>query len=271
MITFLSDFGTGHESVGLAHGVMGRIAPEVRVIDLTHSIGPGDIRGGALALTRAIQYLPEGVVLAAVDTLRPDPVRAIAAATASGIVVGPDNGLLSPAVAMVGGATVIVEITNPEFRIPSPGAASMVRDVLGPAAAVLASGQAGLMDLGPPVEPGSVWPLLLPLPEVDEGAVVGEAWWVNGSGHIQTNIGSADLEVAGWREGLTGTLKVGSSLFSLTWGAGPDRGDGDAFVYVDEYGLMTIGSDAGAVEEALRLAPGMAVTLRGPGPRTTNR
>jgi hypothetical protein len=271
MITFLSDFGTGHESVGLAHGVIGRIAPQERVIDLTHSIAPGDIRAGALALTRAIQYLPEGVVLAAVDTLRPDPVRAIAAVTASGIVVGPDNGLLSPAVAMVGGASVIVEIANPEFRIPSPGASSMVRDVLAPAAAVLASGQAELTELGSPVEPMSVRPLLLPLPEITEGSVVGEAWWVNGSGHIQTNIGAGDLEVAGWREGLSGTLTVGASFYSLAWAAGPDRGDSDAFVYVDEYGLMTIGSDTGDVEDVLRLVPGMAVTLRSPAPRTTIR
>ncbi|MDX1447963.1 MAG: SAM-dependent chlorinase/fluorinase [Acidimicrobiia bacterium] len=114
-ISFLSDFGSDDEFVGVVHGVVARLAPEVRVLDVTHSVRRGDVRAGALALTRAIQYLPEGVILAVVDPGVGTERRAIAARTDSGIFVGPDNGVLSPAVAMVGGADMIVSIENPDM------------------------------------------------------------------------------------------------------------------------------------------------------------
>jgi S-adenosylmethionine hydrolase len=189
-ITFLSDFGLVDEFVGVVHGVIARLAPKTRVIDLTHGIPRGDVRSGALALVRSVQYVPEGVALAVVDPGVGTDRRAIAAETPWGFFVGPDNGLLGPAVALVGGASAIVSIENDELRIPSAGATFHGRDVFAPAAAVLATGDAGLDDLGPRVDPGSVTPLLLPLPEVGEGKVDGEAWWVDTFGNVQTIIGA---------------------------------------------------------------------------------
>ena len=66
-ITFMSDFGTDDEFVGVVHGVIATLAPRCRVIDLNHRIPRGDVRSGALALLRAIQYMPPGVILAVVD------------------------------------------------------------------------------------------------------------------------------------------------------------------------------------------------------------
>ena len=53
-ISFLSDFGTDDEFVGVVHGVMARIAPESRVIDINHRIPAGNVRAGALSLLRAV-------------------------------------------------------------------------------------------------------------------------------------------------------------------------------------------------------------------------
>ena len=92
-ISFLSDFGTDDEFVGVVHGVIARIAPEVRVIDVTHGVPRGDVRAGALSLMRAIQYLPEGVALAVVDPGVGTSRLPIAAETPWGYFVGPDNGL----------------------------------------------------------------------------------------------------------------------------------------------------------------------------------
>ena len=66
-ISILTDFGYDDEFVGVVHGVIARISPSVRVLDITHGIGRGDIHGGAMALTRAVQFMPEGVFLAVVD------------------------------------------------------------------------------------------------------------------------------------------------------------------------------------------------------------
>ena len=137
-ISFLSDFGYEDEFVGVVHGVIARIAPTTRIIDITHGIGHGDIHGGAMALTRAVQFMPDGVFLGVVDPGVGTDRRAIAARTPVGFFVGPDNGLLAPAVAMVGGADLIVSLEDALYQLPSAGGTFAGRDVFGPAAAVLA-------------------------------------------------------------------------------------------------------------------------------------
>ena len=140
-ITFLSDYGTGDEFVGVVHSVIRSIAPEVRVIDLTHEIRPYDVRAGSLTLGRAAQYLCPGVVLAVVDPGVGTSRRGIAVEVGGGqsYLVGPDNGLLASAVAMSGGATAAIELTNPTYQLPAPGATFAGRDIFAPAAATSAS------------------------------------------------------------------------------------------------------------------------------------
>ncbi|MGH2689997.1 MAG: SAM-dependent chlorinase/fluorinase, partial [Actinomycetota bacterium] len=66
-ISFLSDYGHADEFVGVCKAVILRFAPAARIVDISHEIPPHDIRAGALALARSVQYLPPGVVLAVVD------------------------------------------------------------------------------------------------------------------------------------------------------------------------------------------------------------
>lgn len=261
-ISFLSDFGRDDEFVGVVHGVVAKLAPEVRVVDVTHSIRRGDVRAGALALTRAIQYLPDGVVLAVVDPGVGTERRAIAAGTASGIFVGPDNGLLSPAVAMVGGAERIVSIENPEMRIPSAGETFHGRDVFGPAAALLASGEATLDDCGPEVDPESVTPLLLPLPEVTDGVVTATAWWVDRFGNVQTNASPDELATAGITGESTVTVRIGSTEHEAPWvGVYGEVDEGELLLHVDGSGLIALAVRGGSAAELLRVAEGQTVTL----------
>ncbi|MEX2279791.1 MAG: SAM-dependent chlorinase/fluorinase [Acidimicrobiia bacterium] len=261
-ISFLSDFGRDDEFVGVVHGVIARLAPEVSVVDVTHSIRPGDIRAGALALTRAIQYLPEGVILAVVDPGVGTARRAIAAHTPVGIFVGPDNGLLSPAVAMVGGADLIVAVENPEMRIPSAGETFHGRDVFGPAAALLASGEASLEECGPEVSPESVVPLLLPLPEAEPGQITGTAWWIDRFGNTQTNISADEMTLAGIGSDTTVTVRVGSSEYEVPWvGVYGEVDAGELLLHIDGSGLMALAVRGGSAAETLRLSEGQAVVF----------
>ena len=66
-ITFLSDYGNADDFVGVCHAVMARIAPDARIIDLTHGIPRHDVRSGALVLRRALPYCAPGVHLSVVD------------------------------------------------------------------------------------------------------------------------------------------------------------------------------------------------------------
>ena len=265
-ISFLSDFGLADEFVGVVHGVLSKMSPDSRVIDVGHGTPRGDVRAAALALTRAIQYLPEGVALVVVDPGVGSERRALALETEWGYFVGPDNGVLSPAVAMVGGATLIVSIDNPEARIPSPGETFHGRDVFAPAAGLLASGEASILDLGAELGPGSVQPLLLPLPETEGNVVTGEAWWVDSFGNVQTNIGPDDLAAVGLAPGSTLTVKVGATLHTIPWAtAYSDVDSGEPLIHVDSVGLIAIAVRDGAADEELNLTSGVAVTLAGRG------
>ena len=261
-VSFLSDFGHLDEFVGVVHGVLYRLSPGSSIIDVTHGISAGDVRGGALALTRAIQYLPPGVVLAVVDPGVGTARRAIAAETEFGFFVGPDNGLLSPAVAMMGGAHSIVSIENPEVMIPGPGATFQARDVFAPAAGLLASGEAKLSELGPEVDPASVMPLMLPLPKVEFNMVVGEAWWVDVYGNVETNVGPEDLTLIGARPGEPLVVRVGLTDHEATWvRTFGDVGDRDLAVHVDSAGLVALAVRGGRADEELNAFSGMAITF----------
>ena len=154
------------------------------------------MRAGALALARSIQYLPPGVVLAVVDPGVGTDRRAVAVEVETGYLVGPDNGLLAPAVAMLGGASRVVSLTNPEYQLEAPGATFAGRDIFAPAAGYLAAGTP-LELLGEPVDPLSLVPGTVPLPSDEGGRAAGEVLWIDRYGNAQLNIDPGDLAALG--------------------------------------------------------------------------
>ena len=96
-LTFLSDYGYDDVQVGVCHGVVARLAPQVRVIDVCHAVAAGDVEHGAMMLAAAVPYLPVGVHLAAVDPIRAEgSARPVAVRCSDGSTfVAPDNGLTS--------------------------------------------------------------------------------------------------------------------------------------------------------------------------------
>jgi len=262
-ISFLSDFGRTDEFVGVVHGVIARIAPEVRVLDVGHDFPRGNVRAASLALLRAVQYMPQGVALAVVDPGVGTARKPIAAQTEWGIFIGPDNGLLAPAVAIVGGADKIVSIENPELILPSSGITFDGRDRFAPAAAVIASGQAKIDELGPPVAPGSVTPLIMPLVEHEENAVRGEILWMDRFGNAQSNISPEDLSTIGVEPGDDLIMRIGAVEHRLPWvTAYGDVAEGEGLLHVDSYGQMAIAVRGGRSDEDYPLEDGIAVTLR---------
>lgn len=193
-ISLLSDFGHADEFVGVMHSVIRSIAPDVAIVDITHGIAPFDIRAGGLALARSANYLNPGVVVAVVDPGVGTARRPIAVEVGGGIsvLVGPDNGLLAPAVGMVGGATRAVEISNPEVRLETLGATFDGRDVFAPAAAHLANGVA-LDLLGPEIDTASLMPAVVPVSELTDEGLTAEVLWIDRFGNCQLNIGPDDL------------------------------------------------------------------------------
>lgn len=266
-ISFLTDYGTTDEFVGVVKAVVRDLAPHVTVIDLTHEIPPFDVRAGSLALARCIGYVPSGVVLAVVDPGVATTRRAIAVEVAggAGVLVGPDNGLLAPAVAMAGGADRAVELTNPEYQLDAAGATFAGRDIFAPAAAHLCNG-VELGDLGPEIDPHLLLPATIPLPRDEDGTVVAEVLWVDRFGNAQLNVGPDDLP-ADWGDHVQLQIAaptdpngptVRRAVRSSSFAALPP---GTAGLVLDSYGMLAVALDQRSAAEELGLAAGDQVTL----------
>jgi S-adenosyl-L-methionine hydrolase (adenosine-forming) len=258
-VTFLSDYGLADEFVGVVKSVIRSIAAEVAVIDLTHDIDPHDVRGAGLALARSAQYLVPGVVLAVVDPGVATTRRAIAVEVGNGqsILVGPDNGLLAPAVAMVGGADRAVALTNTDYQLPAPGPTFAGRDVFAPAAAHLCNG-VDLAELGELVDTVTLLPGLMPITREENGGLVAEVLWVDRFGNAQLNVDPDD--VATWGDRVA--LRFGDNRRAAR------RADsyaalktGEVGLVVDSYGLLAITVDRGSAATELGLHAGDPVTL----------
>nr|MDQ3327361.1 SAM-dependent chlorinase/fluorinase [Chloroflexota bacterium] len=104
IVTFLTDFGLAWGPVGACHAVMAELAPDIRIIDLSHGIPPFDRRAGAWVLASVLPYLPVAVHVAVVDPGVGTARLPLALLAARGdVLVGPDNGLLIPVAERLGG------------------------------------------------------------------------------------------------------------------------------------------------------------------------
>lgn len=266
-VSFLSDYGTTDEFVGVVHSVLRDLAPHARVIDLTHGIPPFDVRAGSLALARSIGYVASGVVLAVVDPGVGTQRRGIAVEVAGGegVLVGPDNGLLAPAVAMAGGAERAVELTNTLHHLPAPGATFAGRDVFAPAAAHLCNG-GELTDLGDEVDTDVLLPGVVALPQSDDSRVIAQVLWVDRFGNAQLNVGPDDLPATfGDRITVRSTSpsdpEGGRSRSAVRSSTFADIDPGGLGLLMDSSGLLAIVMDQRSAAEELELAAGDQVTL----------
>ena len=262
-VSFLSDYGTVDEFVGVAKSVIRDLAPHATVIDLTHDIPPHDVRAGALCLARCIQYVAPGVVLAVVDPGVGTDRRAVAVEVAdgAGVLVGPDNGLLASAVAMAGGAGRAVELTNTDYQLPAPGATFAGRDVFAPAAAHLCNG-VDLAELGDPVDPVLLMPGVLPVSRVEDGRTVAEVLWVDRYGNAQLNLDPDDVKELGDRVTLRFRDEVRTAARADAYAEVPSGAIG---LVVDSYGLLSVALDRRSAAAELGLAPGDEVLLEAAG------
>jgi S-adenosylmethionine hydrolase len=258
-VSFLTDYGLDDEFVGVVKSVLRDMAPHVTVVDLTHGVRPFDVRGGSLALARSISYVAEGVVLAVVDPGVGTARRAVAIEVAggSGIVVGPDNGLLAPAVAIVGGAERAVELTNPDLQLPAPGATFAGRDVFAPAVAHLCNG-VDLAELGPAIEPELLMPGMVGLPREEPDGIHAEVLWVDRFGNCQLNVGPDDLAAGTDTWTVTIDSDRRSAKLATTYG---ELGAGSVGLVLDSQGLYSLSFDQRSAASELRLAAGDLVIL----------
>jgi S-adenosyl-L-methionine hydrolase (adenosine-forming) len=206
-ITFLSDYGLQDEFVGICHGVIARICPEARVIDLSHGIPRHDVRAGAAVLEHSLAYVPDGIFLAVVDPDVGARRRAVALKAADGrILVGPDNGLLWPAAQAAGGITIAVDIARSRWRLEPVSATFHGRDIFAPVVAHLTAGVA-LGDVGDPLDPAELIRIEATAPRHEGDTLVAHVRSVDRFGNLSLDVGHEDLAGSGLRLGRAAGVK----------------------------------------------------------------
>jgi hypothetical protein len=263
-IVFLSDFGYRNEWVGICHAVMNRIAPTTAIVDLSHGVPPLDVRGGAVLLADSLPYVDEDAILLAIVDPSVGRDRDVALETNAGrLMVGPDNGLLAPAVAALGGVARVVEITSPDIVLSPISPSFHARDVLAPAAGHLAAG-VGLETLGPALDATSLAELTIPEAMVEPGKIECEVLDLNRFGNVLLNVREpqfAEARFDGAREvQVDSTSASGRARRVSTYG---DVGAGDWGLIVDPRGWMLVirGNPANAAEGLGSVSPGDPIWL----------
>jgi len=259
IITFLSDFGLEDWFVGVVHGVLYERAPDAHVVDLAHSVPPGNVVRGAFMLEAAApDFAPGTVHLAVVDPGVGTARRAIAVAARRQYFVGPDNGLLEWALSAPDARAHALSETR-HFRLPV-SRTFHGRDVFAPAAAALARGER-IEALGPPLTD----PVRLAGSEpVRRGdALLGHVVFVDRFGNALTNLTAASL-IAAWGADAEDreyeVSAVGRSIAGLSRSYG-DAPVGTVVAILGSSGRLEIAQVGGAATERLGLGVGDAVTV----------
>ncbi|HEY2600930.1 MAG TPA: SAM-dependent chlorinase/fluorinase [Thermoleophilaceae bacterium] len=262
IITLLTDYGRDDDFVGVCHAVIAGIAPQARVVDLTHGVARHDVRQGALILRNTLPYLPHGIHVAVVDPQVGTERRAVALRAEDGrIFVGPDNGLLSLAWEKTGGVTEAVDVTRSPHRLEPVSATFHGRDVFCPVAAHLANG-AELAEAGEPLDPDALQIIGLPEPRREGDTLVAHVLSLDRYGNAALNVSHENL--AGTGIVLGGQVEIGSAgerFHAAVAQTFADVRAGDILVYEDSYRALSIAINRGDAAATLQLAPDSEVRI----------
>ena len=222
-IVLTTDFGTSDAFVGVMKGVILSINPNAAIVDLTHEIGPQNLRQGAFVLGVNHPHFPPGTIhVAVVDPGVGTDRKPIVLATPAATFVAPDNGLLSEVVKeYVKDASPNVqhhgtislpaplkcrELSNPLYQKHPVSNTFHGRDIFAPGAAHLSLGVEP-EKFGPAMSEIIYRPLNEPLRVGN--TIVGEVIYTDHFGNLITNISEARLNALANAKG-TVAVEIGT-------------------------------------------------------------
>src|SRR3954451_18731318 len=248
-ITFLSDYGLEDDFVGVCHAVIARIAPDARLVDLTHGLERHDVRTAAMVLRRSLPFCAPGIHLAVVDPGVGTARRAIALRTTDEdrILIGPDNGLLSLAAQRFGGIAEVVDVARSRHRLEPVSMTFHGRDIFAPVAAHLAAG-APLGDAGDPIDADEVVRADMPLAILEEGELFAHAVGFDRFGNVMLDVEHAELTGSGFRLGHGVDVNGRHGVYATTFA---DVAPGELILYEDAYRTLALAVNRGSARELL--------------------
>ena len=276
VIALLTDFGLRDIYVGAMKAVILSICPSARIVDITHAIQRQNTREGAFALMNSCQYFPPGTVFCAVVDPGVGSERLAIAVESQGYrFVGPDNGVLSYALARTGAEYAAVKLENPQYRAEAVSHTFHGRDIFAPAAAHLAREPVLFASMGGALE--SIAQLPAPELRYARQRLIGEALHIDHFGNIITSIGELRwanaeiLELADpWRQSIPplrfsakeAQVTIHSHTAQGILSAYHQAGPGEILAQIDSNGFLEIGANQGDAADRLDVKLGDKVMLR---------
>lgn len=259
VVTLITDYGTQDYYAGALKGVILRIAPEARVVDITHDIEPHNVWHGAVVLWQTWSWYPPGTIhLVVVDPGVGTDRRILLGQYGEQYVVAPDNGLVTLVHRYVP-VEALHTVENRDYFLPDIRPTFHGRDIMAPVAAHLARGVRPA-EFGPALEA----PGLLPVEyeaKSTESTVHGRAVYADRFGTLVTNIREDQIAA------LTSTANVPDVLVNGT-SIGPvrltfsDVAPGEPLALVGGAGLLEIAVNQGRAVDRFGAAPGVRVDVQ---------
>ena len=262
IVTFLSDYGLEDEFVGVCHGVMLRIAPEIEIIDITHNVLRQDVRHGSVVFQQSIKFLPAATHLAVVDPGVGSGRKAVAVVASSGqTFVGPDNGLLIPAAEACGKVEAAYELVAEDYLLSPISQTFQGRDVFAPAAAHIANG-VDPAHLGPPIDVADLVRIDIPDAWVHDDHLHAEVLQVDRFGNLQLNVGHEQLTKVGLEDRTKLEVRLEGHRVRVAFRRTFSEVDPGEFVLVeDSYNYLSLAINKGDARSRLRAHPGSTVIV----------
>ncbi len=248
IITLLTDFGFEDPYVGIMKGVILKLNPTVRLVDLTHSVEPGNIRQAACALRDSFHFFPESTIhVAVVDPGVGTRRRPILVQSRGHLFVGPDNGLFWPLLKDDPRA-LMVHLTKEMFFLPVISNTFHGRDIFAPVAGHLSLG-------ADPLEMGDIIQNPVTLPDMEatqEGdALVGRISRVDHFGNVVTNVHRDELvRFLGDRQAIIRVAGKTINGIAQTYADGPE---GELLALFGSTGHLEIAVNSGRADRHLGL------------------
>ncbi len=263
-IVFMTDFGTVDDSVAICRGVMYSLAPDARIVDLTHQVTPFSILDGARFLYGATPYYPAGTVfVVVVDPTVGSTRKAVVVKSKRGqYFVLPDNGLMT-LVQDRDGIESAREITNRDWMIGAALSSTFHgRDIFSPVGAHLVRGD-DWTGVGPELDVSKLVRLDIAVAKLDDRGLTGQVIATDGPfGNLVTNISGEDFLKLGYPRGQSAHVVLGTGEMDIpfvrTFSDVPLK---QPLLYIDSRGRLGLAVNQGSFAASYGVIPPVAIFI----------
>jgi hypothetical protein len=254
IITLTTDFGDKDGYVGAVKGVLLKINPNLKIMDITHDISPFNVLEGALVLNSFYRFFPRGTIhLVVVDPGVGGRRKGILIQTDNCFLVGPDNGVFS-FVYEKEKIRQIVELTSSRYFLQKPSSTFHARDIFAPVSAYLSLG----------VEPKEFGPssrecykFELPQPQYRENRLRGKIIYIDRFGNLISNISSEQLPDEEERI----QIKIGQRRIKGLSRFYAEKKEGELTALIGSTNFLEVAVNQGNAQRLLKAKIGDKITL----------